>query len=183
MRERLTIPQTISGPCIRALCASVFVPAVIAALSFTQTQTLASPFTSAGTRPEITRTESQEAPALAPSRNLAQRIKLIAQVKREVAFGEQITSVIVLDPAIATAEIKGDRSVVIKGLMKGDTILIISGKSSRVTYAFDVEPPPMVSRTGNKQNRVEQPGTISGSNSLYFTAGLNGAPIPRERGL
>jgi hypothetical protein len=93
-----------------------------------------------------------------------------------VAFGEPITSVIVIDPAIATVEVKSDRSVVITGLMKGETILIISGKSSRVTYALDVEPPPMVRRPGNKENRVERLETISGSNSLYFTAGSNGAP-------
>jgi hypothetical protein len=174
MRGRLTIARTTTRQRIRALCARTLIVAVITATSFTEA--VASAFPSAGSLTDFPQTDQQAPPSQAPSRNLAQRIKLIAQIKREVAFGEPITSLIVIDPAIATAEVKGDRSVVITGLMKGETILIISGKSSRVTYALDVEPPPIVRRPGNKENRVERLETISGSNSLYFTAGSNGAP-------
>jgi hypothetical protein len=138
---------------------------------------LALAFTFAASYTNFARTDPQETPSQTPSRNYAQRIKLLVQTPREVAFGEPITSVIVVDPAIATAEVKGERSVLITGLMKGDTILIISGKSSRTTYALDVERHPIVKRPGSdEERRAESLESYSGFSSLYFTQGFNGGP-------
>jgi hypothetical protein len=148
---------------------------VVAAFPFTETVASAS-VSRAASCTALPQTDSQEAPAQVPSRNLAPRIKLIALVPREVAFGEPIASVIVIDPAIAIVERKGDRSVLITGLMTGDTILIISGKTSRITYALDVEHPQALRRPRNSGDRVERVESYSGSDSIYFTAGSNGAP-------
>jgi hypothetical protein len=174
MRERLTIRRKITRRCVRVLRAQALAVAVITAVAFTEP--VASAFTSAVSCLGFQPTDPQEAPPQAPSRNLAPRIKLIAQTTSEVAFGEPITSIIVIDPAIATAEVKGDRSVLITGLMTGNTILIISGKSSRITYAIDVEHPPEAKRPRSNEERAERLGSLSGSNSVYFTPGSNGAP-------
>jgi len=162
---------------VRVLGALALTVAVVATLPFTRTAVSAFvPVSSDAGVAEFNQTDAQAAPPQAPSRSLAPRIKLIAQITREVAFGEPITSTIVLNPAIARVEIKGDRSILITGLMCGDTILIISGKTSRITYALDVERPPEVRRSRNNERRVESLGSFTGSNSLYFTPGSGGAP-------
>jgi hypothetical protein len=134
-------------------------------------------------RTQDPQTVPQAIPSQAASRNYAQRVRLIAQIAREVAFSEPITSAIVIDPDIATVVVKGDRIVLITGLMTGSTILIISGKSIRTTYALDVERPPVVRRPGiDDGGQIRQLGSSSGSYSLYFTPGSNGGPSLLRQG-
>src|SRR6267143_2981951 len=63
----------------------------------------------------------------APSRNLAQRIVLPVRTKRTIPFEEPVTSVIVLDQGIITAEPKNATLVTFTGLREGETIVIVSG--------------------------------------------------------
>lgn len=131
----------------------------------------------AGTRVLRQQSKSQEVLPPAPQRDYAQRIQLAAGKIREVTSNDSIGSAIIIDPDIATAEIKGDRIVVIAGLTIGSTILIISGKSGRTTYAVDVGPPIVAKRPKtDDERRAEHPELSSGSSSLSFTPGLNGGP-------
>lgn len=152
----------------------IIIVALIAPLPFTGT--MASGFRRGAGCGEFQQAEPQETLPQTPSHNLAQRIKLIAKIRHEMAFGEPIASVVVIDPGIATVEIKGDRSLVITGLRAGATFLIISGKSSRVTYAIDVERAPVPKQPKSENELVAPLGSFSGSNSLYFTPSSNGVP-------
>jgi hypothetical protein len=184
MSARLTYGQTMTWRFARVLCALALITAMIAPFPFMER--VASAFTSVWlivSHSVLSQTAPQEAPPQSPSSTYAQRIKVFTQDTREVVFGEPIASMIVIDPNIMALEIKGDRSFLIKGLMVGSTILIISGKSSRITYAIDVERPPVVTRPrNNDEQRVEQPGSSSGSYSLYFTPGFNGGPALLRQG-
>lgn len=178
MRARLTKRRTMIWRCGRVLCALALVTAIIAPFPFRET--VASAFTLVWlvvNHPALLPIGLQDAPRQSASRNYAQRIKVITQNTREVAFGEPITSAIVIDQNIVTVEVKGDRSFLIKGLMVGTTILIIAGKSSRITYAIDVERAPVAVRPRNyDERRFEQPGSTSGFYRLFFTPGFNGGP-------
>jgi hypothetical protein len=113
----------------------------------------------------------------APQRKFAQRINLFFGHTREIMSGEPITSAIIIDPDIATIEVKSGRVVLITGLALGNTILIISGEAARTTYAIDVARPPVIKPPKTAEERqAEQPETTSGSSSLSFTPGLNGGP-------
>lgn len=184
MRARLTRRRTMTWRCGRVLCTLALITAIIVPLPFRETAASAltlvwlvvrHPARSLAGLPEATRQS--------PSRNYAQRLKVFTQNTREVAFGESIASAIVIDPNIVTVEVKGDRSFLIKGLMVGTTILIITGKSSRITYAIDVERSPAVARPRHyAEPPVGEPGSISGSYRLFFIPGLNGGPALLRHG-
>jgi hypothetical protein len=178
MRERLTKRHMMIWRFVRAFCALALIVAMIAPFPFMESVASAFTFVLLAVKHTVRSPHGpQEAPPQSPSHNSAPRLKVFTQNTREVVFGEPIASAIVIDPNIVTVEVKGDRSCLIKGLMVGTTILIISGKSSRITYAIDVERPPAVRRPrNNDERRVEQPGSSSGSISLYFTPGFNGGP-------
>jgi hypothetical protein len=178
MRARLTRRRTMAWRFSRVLCVLALTIAVIAPFPFMETGALAITIVRLVVKltvlPQI---GPQEVLPKSPSHNHAQRIKVFTEDTREVVFGEAIASAIVIEPNIVEVVVKGDRSVLIKGLMVGATILIISGKSSRITYAIDVERAPVVTPLRhNDEQRVELPGSSSGSYSLYFTPGFNGGP-------
>ena len=184
MRAHLTNRQTMTWRCGRVLCTLALIIAMIAPFPFMETVGSAFTFVRRVVNHTVrSQISSQEALPQRPAHNSAQRIKLFTQHTREVVFGEPIASAIVIDPNIVTVEVKGDRSCLLRGLMVGTTILIISGKSSRSTYAIDVERPPVVARArNNAAQRVEQPGAASGSYRLYFTPGFNGGPALLRHG-
>lgn len=184
MTEHLKIPRRITSRCIRVLCALVVIVSVITAFPFTEI--VATAFVRVSNFVNLTQntqTNRQDSRSQTPSRNYAQRLKLTAQIARAVIFSEAITSAIVIDPAIATVEVKGDRIALVTGLMIGSTILIISGKSGRTTYALDVARPQVARRRGTDENRrARQLGSSSGSYRLYFTPGANGGPSLLRQG-
>jgi len=170
MKDYRAIRRGITARSARPNCALALF--VFIAISFP----LSAPVRAATSRQQSSQTDPPAVPSQAPSHNIAPRIKLITLVPTEIAVAEPITSVIVMDPAIAKVEVKGERSILITGLMTGDTILIISGKNSRLTYAIDVERHPEVKRPKGDAQRAQAVQTFSGSNSIYFTPGSNGAP-------
>jgi hypothetical protein len=163
---------------IRITCALAVVVSIVAPLPFLET--VVSAFAEAWRVSSHTFFQgfnSQEVLPPAPQRTYAQRINLLTGHTREVMFSEPVTSAVIIDPDIATIEVKSNRSVLITGLATGNTILIISGKTIRTTYAIDVGRPPVVKPPKTDEERqAEQPETSSGSSSLSFTPGLDGGP-------
>lgn len=121
-----------------------------------------------------------------PSRNYVPRIKLTTGETRELNFGEAVMAATVLDESVASAEIKGERQVALRGMGAGETVLILSGKSMRSTYVLQVIR-PVVRRTlrsnlndVNGLNVESEP--FSGIYTIYFSPGSDGAPsLTRHR--
>ncbi|HKP11456.1 MAG TPA: pilus assembly protein N-terminal domain-containing protein, partial [Blastocatellia bacterium] len=121
--------------------------------------------------------DSQEQAGQKPSRNYAPRVKLLVGNIRELTFDEAIVAVTVLEPNIAAAQTNTARTLVIKGLNAGETILIISGKNSRRTYVIQVVRPPRAARSnGNEARRDEPAESFSGFYGLHFSPGTDSAP-------
>ncbi len=121
--------------------------------------------------------DSQGQAGQKPSRNYASRVKLLVGNIHQLTFDEAIVAVTVLEPSVAAAEIKTERTLFIKGLNAGETILIISGKNKRITYVIQVVRPPRVSRSNvNEALRDESAESFSGFYGLHFSPGTDSAP-------
>lgn len=178
MKTRRAIVRTTKWRRIRFTCALVLVISIGAPLPFVDA--VVSAFSEAwhatGKRLAL-QFRSQEILPQDSKHDYAQRIQVPAGKTREITSNDPIASAIIIDPDIATAEIKGDRTVVITGLMIGATILITSGKNGRTTYAIDVERPIVVKPPKtDEERRAEHPESSSGSSTFSFTPGLNGGP-------
>lgn len=111
------------------------------------------------------------------SRRYATRVKLSVRDAREVNFDEAVVAFTVLDPNVAAAEARGERGVVVTGLNPGETILIISGGSSRGTYVVEVVRPPRAVRPDAAAvQRGEGAESFGGFYGLHFSPGFDGAP-------
>jgi hypothetical protein len=121
--------------------------------------------------------DSQEQAVQKPSRNYAPRTKLLVGNIHELTFDEAIVAVTVLEPSVAAAEAKTDRTLVVTGLNAGETILIISGKNRRSTYVIQVVRPPRAAQSnGNEARRNEPDESFSGFYALHFSPGTDSAP-------
>lgn len=112
----------------------------------------------------------------AASRRYATRVKLSVRDSREVTSDETVVAFTVLDPNVAAAEARGERGVVVTGLNPGETILIISGRSSRSIYVIEVVRPPRAVRPDAAVRRIEGAESFDGFYGLHFSPGSDGAP-------
>lgn len=126
--------------------------------------------------PLIQQDRAQERAAEKPSRNFALRIKLLIGDTQEVTFDSTILAETVLDTNIISTQRKGDDQVIITGLARGETILIVSGETSRRTYVIQVLPRPRIIRTNRYAQPKEQAGSISGFFGTTFSPGFDGSP-------
>jgi len=171
------IVKAVKWRLVRSICALALVISVVAPFPFVETVALAfsEVWIQAGRRllpvwssQDVTRTPRQ--------RTYAERIKIHAGATRELILAAPIASAVIIDSDIATVEARVDR-VLITGLVLGSTILIVSAKGKRTTYAIDVAPPLVVKRAITKEERqAEYPMSFSGFSSLYFVPGMNGGP-------
>jgi hypothetical protein len=113
-----------------------------------------------------------------PSRTQATRIKLLTQNIQELTYDEPIVAVTVVDPSIASAATRGERSVVVTGLKAGETLLIISGTNSRRAYVVEVVRPPRraVARADEDVRHNAELASYTGFYALHFAPGFDGAP-------
>jgi hypothetical protein len=106
------------------------------------------------------------------------RLKLMPRESREITLDEVVVAVTTVDPQTVGAEISGERSVRLTGLVPGETILIVSGKSARNTYAVEVSRPLRAARPAPETARqVEKLEPFSGSYALSFSPASQGGPL------
>lgn len=160
----------------RPVCAVALALAMLAPLPCNEI--IASAFTTTWVtvqRTVLSQFGGQETPRQTSGVTYAQRIKLTPRNPRALTFGEPIVTATVLDTTIATVDVKNAHTAVINGIMTGETILIISGKNSRITYAIEVGKPPAQPRDQSYAGRrVAQPLTYNGSYTVNFTPGFAG---------
>jgi SdrD B-like domain/Pilus formation protein N terminal region len=112
-----------------------------------------------------------------PQSRAIQRIRVDLRRTAEILFAESITSIIVLDPEIASATVQRERNVLLTGSKPGETILIVFGQTQRITYAVDVIRSTTNATAIKRRGQVgEEPQSFSGSQSFYFTPGTAGSP-------
>src|SRR5438034_1205846 len=107
MKLRQGIVQAIRWRRLRIICALALAISIVAPWPFFSTVVSAFSYAWRASSNALLQSNAQESAAPAPQRNNAPRIKLAAGNTVEVSSGEPITSTIVLDPEIATAEVKG----------------------------------------------------------------------------
>lgn len=153
---------------------SILAPVPLAYAATSAFKFVLRPFTSLSLQQDGV-TQKQEQP---PSRNYVPRIKLTTRETRELNFGEAILAATILDESIASAEIKGERQVLLTGVGTGETVLIVSGKSTRSTYVVQVTRPirQRALRSNLKDELAVASEPFSGIYSIYFSPGFNGAP-------
>jgi hypothetical protein len=119
----------------------------------------------------------QRVPPASQTRNV-QRIRIDPHRAVEFTFDESIVAAIVVDPEIVAAAIQSERGLLLTGLKLGYTILIVLGRSHRVTYAIDVVRSAATNRiAGSKIGQTtEESQSVSGSQGFYFTPGTGGGP-------
>lgn len=112
-----------------------------------------------------------------PPRQYATHVKLLLRNTQELTFDQPVAALTILDPNVATAEARGERGILITGVNPGETILIVSGKSSRATYVIQVVRPPRAVRAdGDAARRDEQAESFAGFYGVHFSPGFDGAP-------
>lgn len=137
-----------------------------------------------GVRPKLTNTNEQESAGQNhPARLAAQRIRISERGKREILFDEPIVSATVIDPEMVVAEVTSERRVTLSGLRVGETILIVSGRNIRRTYAVNVSRPAKVASSKlNAGVRTTKPESITGFYNFYYAPSLeDGSALMRHR--
>lgn len=119
----------------------------------------------------------ETAPGGAARRGLAPRLKIALRTSRRIVHDEPIVSATVIDPQKARADVEGAGAVLLTGLAVGETILIISGKNSRATYAVDVTRPPAAPRRAPSAAEDDgRRGTFGGSYGVFYSPAAQGGP-------
>jgi hypothetical protein len=118
-----------------------------------------------------------------PARLAPQRLKISERGKREILFDEPVVSATVIDPEMVAAEVTGERRVTVSGLRVGETILIISGRNIRRTFAVNVSRPAAVAASKlDGGARAPESESISGFYNFYYAPSLeDGSSLMRHR--
>lgn len=108
----------------------------------------------------------------------AERIKIVAGEARQIVFSEPFTAALIINPELATAVVKSDKSITLTGVKRGETLLIISGATTRRTLVIEVtgQLEPQLITTGGNRSRSEAAGVSSGIYNLSFSPAFDGAP-------
>lgn len=110
-------------------------------------------------------------------RGYAQRIKLAVRGTHEVFFYEPVVSATVIDLQTASAEVRDGRTVAVKGLAAGETILVVSTRDSHTAYAVEVaRRPAAAARKSPAPQPVERPEPHAGTYSFTFSPPSGGGP-------
>ena len=139
-RQAFNGPRLVICRSLRRLCVLIVLMAVIAPLPITQTTSAAvaklmnSISQSLVRQKAITQNVSRKT---GPERTPAPRVRILIGESRAIPFTTPITSVLVVFPEIATAELDS-RSVLVTGVRVGETILIVFDGHKRNTILVDV---------------------------------------------
>jgi hypothetical protein len=114
-----------------------------------------------------------------PPQTQATRIKITIGEPQDVPVATEITSVTVVTPEIAAAQIRNKRSLTVTGFKIGETILIASDGQKRLTFVVEVIGIRAVSRPGNAiaaERTEKEKSKTSGSYSGVYVQGFDGSP-------
>ena len=164
---------------LRRLCVLLVLLAVIAPLPITQTTSAAiaklinsisqSRVTQTATTQDVSRKTVLE-------RTPAPRLRMLIGESRAIPFTTPITSVLVVFPEIATAELDS-RTVLITGVSVGETMLIVFDGHRRYTILVDVV--GRTQTTSNRKARAESAfnnDRLSGSYTVSYSAPFGASP-------
>jgi Pilus formation protein N terminal region len=179
MRRRPTGRPFAARNCARVLCLVALLWPTLAALSLAEAASMAAivvrlavPRSLFAQSPPPTREASVE-----QRRRYAQRIKLSVRDSHEIYSYEPVVSATVIDLQTASAEVRDGRTVVVKGLAPGETILVVSTRESRTAYAVEVARRPAGgARKTSAPVPAERPESYSGTYALTFSPASGGAP-------
>jgi hypothetical protein len=121
-------------------------------------------------------TASVSAPNQPPA--YARRIIMVVRGERNIVFDEPVVSLMVINPEFVQAELS-DAIITLTGLAQGETIVIVSGKSHRQTFAVEVKgpliptPEQIAARAQREQRQRNEP---SGIYTLSFSPAFGGTP-------
>jgi hypothetical protein len=114
------------------------------------------------------------------ARSLAPRITLFVQDARNVPFDETIGAATVVDEEIVTAEIIGGRTLRLKGVDFGETLVIVMTPRGRRTLMIEVIGHPLTNPLAANRaaaaEMAEASGPISGSYMVSFSPSFGGVP-------
>ncbi len=125
---------------LRCLCVLIVLVGIIAPLPITQTSSAAvGKFINLVTQSLVQDTAPQQnvSRPSAPERTEAPRVRVVINQTRAIPFAFAVTSVLIVSPEIATAELNV-RSVLVTGLRVGETILIAFDGPKRYTFLVEV---------------------------------------------
>lgn len=178
-RQAFRRPQLAICRSLRRLCVLIVLLAVIAPLPITQTTSAAvaklinSISQSLVKQTAITQDVSKKT---GPERTPAPRVRILVGESRAIPFTTPISSVLVVFPEIASAELNS-RSVLVTGVRVGETILIVSDGHKRYTILIDV-----VGRTQATARRKAPAESafdnhrVSGSYTASYSAPFGASP-------
>lgn len=113
------------------------------------------------------------------ARTLAPRISLFVRDSRDVPFDDTVVTVLVVDTEVVTAEIMGERTVRLRGLDFGETLVIVVTPRGRRTLIVEVVGHPLTSpfagRQADASSGAGESGPISGAYMVSFSPPLNGS--------
>lgn len=129
--------------------------------------------------PTPTSTPAQKSDSPIQARTEAARIKIALRETRDIPLETAATSVIIVSPEIASAQIKNGLTLTITALQIGETMLIVSNNQRRYTFLVEV--------TGKKNDFEKQNiksdedpqnerSTLSGSYSVSYANGFGENP-------
>jgi hypothetical protein len=179
MRSRPTRRLFAARGCARALCLVALLWPTLAALSPGEAASLAA----AVVRGVIS--GSPSAQALSPTRDAAteqrrgyaKRINLTARSSHEIFCYDRVVSATVVDLQTASAEIRDERTVVVKGLAPGETVLVVSTHGGRTVYSVGVtRPHAAAARKSPAPQPAERPESYGGTYALTFSPASGDSP-------
>lgn len=175
--RRRSLKNRRSNTCrsLRLLCVVVVMVAILAPLPLTQTASAGfrqfiNIVTHSFVRHATRQQDVSQAPV--PERTQAPRLRVVVGQPRRVPFAISITSVLIVSPEIASAELNIG-GLMLTGLQAGETILIVFNGDRRYTYLVEV--------VGSKQSTIQEnrasaeasaseQGNLSGSYVLSYSA-------------
>ncbi len=118
-----------------------------------------------------------------PERTQAPRLRVIIGETREVPLAVPMTSVLIVSPEIASAELNG-RRLILTGLHVGETILIAFDGPRRHTFLVEVVGRTQATtqqRTGSMGSSIQEQAALSGSYTVSYSAPFGaGATLFRQ---
>lgn len=180
LRQSFERSRSVTCRCLRCLCVLFVLLAVIAPFPLTQTTSAAiGKLINVLTQSIGPQTAPQQTVSRAPAsaRTEAPRLRVLIGETRAITLGVPMTSVLVVSPEIAAAELKL-RSVILTGLRVGETILIAFDGQKRYTFLVEVigRTQATTPRNAYQTDVSARNELLSGSYSVSYTAPFGANP-------
>lgn len=179
MRRRPARRPPTAHSCLRTLCLVALLWPTLGALSPGEASSLAKAVVG-GVISRIPFAQSSKPAHDADAeqrRRYAKRINLTVRGSHEIFFYEPVVSATVVDLQTASSEIRDGRTVVVRGLAPGETVLVVSTQGGRTVYSVGVtRPPASAARKPPTPQTPERPESYTGTYALTFSPASGGAP-------